>query len=219
VWGCAGDGVPDAELNTLKNARGRGKAPKPLSLDDFESLQAVVRAPQGFAIQDRSTLTHLVISVTDGANALQRSCSEGDWVSTTGFIIGTPYALHHDPGSCFLEGEQNNTIVVHLARRPTDLQFSSIIVELRPRRRNLGWSLVKLHHVAHASLPVRVEGRLLYDNTGLVNANPEAPVQNEPQRFSLWEIHPVTTILVCSSINRALCQGSGGTWIPLEDLD
>jgi hypothetical protein len=42
-----------------------------------------------------------------------------------------------------------------------------------------------------------IEGGLFYDNLHFANGDASIPMPGRPKRFSLWEIHPVTSVKVC----------------------
>jgi hypothetical protein len=42
-----------------------------------------------------------------------------------------------------------------------------------------------------------VVGQLFYDSKHRVNDDPDNLLRGEPQRFTLFEIHPVTRLLTC----------------------
>jgi hypothetical protein len=50
-----------------------------------------------------------------------------------------------------------------------------------------------------------IEGGLFYDNLHFANADANNPMQGQPKRFSLWEIHPVTSLKVCKKRTVSQC--------------
>jgi len=51
-----------------------------------------------------------------------------------------------------------------------------------------------------------IEGGLFYDNLHFVNGDESNPVPGgQPKRFSLWEIHPVTSVKVCKKATVSQC--------------
>ena len=50
-----------------------------------------------------------------------------------------------------------------------------------------------------------IEGGLIYDNVHFVNGDADNPLPSQPKRFSLWEIHPVTSVKVCKKTTVSQC--------------
>jgi hypothetical protein len=51
-----------------------------------------------------------------------------------------------------------------------------------------------------------IEGGLFYDNLHVANGDASNPVTGgQPKRFSLWEIHPVTSVKVCKKTKVSQC--------------
>ena len=50
-----------------------------------------------------------------------------------------------------------------------------------------------------------IEGGLFYDNLHFANVDANNPIPRQPKRFSLWEIHPVTSVKVCEKIKVSQC--------------
>jgi len=50
-----------------------------------------------------------------------------------------------------------------------------------------------------------IEGGLFYDNLHFANGDASNPIERQPKRFSLWEIHPVTSVKVCKKIKVSQC--------------
>jgi hypothetical protein len=50
-----------------------------------------------------------------------------------------------------------------------------------------------------------IEGGLFYDNLHFTNGDASNPIPGQPKRFSLWEIHPVTSVKVCRKATVSQC--------------
>jgi hypothetical protein len=50
-----------------------------------------------------------------------------------------------------------------------------------------------------------IEGALLYDNMHVTNGDANNPLGGQPKRFSLWEIHPITSVKVCKKAASSQC--------------
>src|SRR5207244_2146988 len=100
-------------------------------------------------------------------------------------------------------------IHVPLVEVATDDQWKSVVVEPisqgRPTAsgkvttgKNVGeWTPPFFDKLKDDNTKIRVRGGLFYDGEHLVNRNPNAPRDDEPKRITLWEIHPLTEILIC----------------------
>jgi hypothetical protein len=66
-----------------------------------------------------------------------------------------------------------------------------------PQERPAAWSMDALKAIQAKGEQVWIEGGLSYDKVHYVNADPYNPFKDEPDRMSLWEIHPITKFLVC----------------------
>lgn len=114
----------------------------------------------------------------------------------------------------------NNDFHIPLARHPEDTEFKGIVVEMIPQGRLDGWTTQKLKRITRQGRPVVVRGQLFYDNKHVVNDDPDDVKGNEPKRFSLWEVHPVTEFHVCVTANKKcdLEKVTEPEWKPLEKL-
>ena len=148
-----------------------------------------------------------------------RTVSEGDLVELTGFLIGLPNrpgASGAESVNCRLTGSRNSDFHIPMARHADDSEFEGIVVEMIPQGRNEGWTTKKLKNIAREARPVIVRGQLFYDNKHLVNDDQDDPKERQPKRFSLWEIHPVTELLVCMTATKKCTKQS--QFEALEDL-
>ena len=216
--GCEEEGSPHALGNTIKRTVPQAGTPIKLTFDDFSQLQDQATAKVG---QNRD-LTQELRDRLRGLNLASSSqtVSEGDLVELTGFLIGLP----NRPGpsgaesvNCRFTGVKNVDFHIPMAPNADDTEFAGIVVEMIPQDRNEGWTTKKLKRTARESRPVIVRGQLFYDNKHLVNDNPDEVRPGHPKRFSLWEIHPVTTMLVCMAQNKK-CGTNSQKWRRLEQV-
>jgi hypothetical protein len=68
-----------------------------------------------------------------------------------------------------------------------------------------------VNKLAKAHMPVRVTGHLFFDSSHVPCAGGQ-PVPSNPKRFSLWEVHPIYQLEVCTGN----CDGDG-QWSSLSD--
>src|SRR5262249_24617789 len=75
-------------------------------------------------------------------------------------------------------------------------EFEGIVVEMIPQDRPDRWTLANLAKLRKK--PILIEGGLFYDNLHVANGDASHPLNGQPKRFSLWEIHPITSVKVCT---------------------
>jgi hypothetical protein len=222
VIGCAQPDTPHALANTLKrNVLPAGTAAQ-LSFDDLHGLQSEAEQQVGstggeLTSDQRASLTQLAV-----ANG---TASEGDLVQATGFLVGTPHANTGESVNCSLRGVENNDFHIPLNPQPQsafgspqEAEFSSIVVEMIPQNRPAAWSLDQLKKVRDQNRRVLVVGQLFYDNLHRTNGDPANPQSGQPRRFALWEIHPVTALLVCGRDDGSCDPSNAGDWTPIENF-
>jgi hypothetical protein len=215
--GCEEEGSAHALGNTLKRTIPPAGTPIKLSFDDFGHLQdqatELVGQNKDLTREDRNKLRELSLKSSN------RKVSEGNLVELTGFLIGLPTrpgASGAESVNCRLSGVSNSDFHIPMGRNADDSEFEGIVVEMIPQDRNEGWTTKKLKRVAREARPVIVRGQLFYDNKHFVNDDPDEPRQGQPKRHSLWEIHPVTALLVCMTPNKKCTQSN--QWKMLEDV-
>jgi len=215
--GCEDEGSPHALGNTMKRTLPTAGTVTKLTFDDLATLQDlandVVDQNTDLTKADRDKLQDLKLKSPN------RTVSEGDLVELHGFLIGLPTrpgASGAESVNCRLTGVRNSDFHIPLGRHASDSEFEGIVVEMIPQGRNEGWTTKKLKNIAREARPVIVRGQLFYDNKHLVNDDPDEPKQGQPKRFSLWEIHPVTELLVCMTASKKCTKAS--QFEALEDL-
>jgi len=198
LHGCAAEGDPEALLNALKRRMPNPQTPVPLTVEDFRTLQRIAdeKVGQGYPGLDRKQRAKL-----DRLKVAGRAISEGRVVRTFGYIARGGEGLHVNGGgesvNCNLQAPGDNDLHIPLVAASGDSEFKSIAVEMIPQQRRRTWTLDALKTVQENGYQVWVEGPLLYDKTHYVSDDAESPLPDDPNRMSLWEIHPVTKFLVC----------------------
>ncbi|MDP9120257.1 MAG: hypothetical protein M3O15_02645 [Acidobacteriota bacterium] len=223
VIGCAQADTPHALANSLKRHVLQGGTPALLSFDDLHSLQSEAEQQVGSAggeltADQRGTLAQLAVA--------SGTASEGDLVEVSGFLVGTPHANTGESVNCSLRGVENNDFHIPINAQPQsafaspqEAEFSSIVVEMIPQDRPAAWNLDQLKSVRDQNRRVLVVGQLFYDNLHRANGDPANPQSGQPRRFALWEIHPVTALLVCGRDDGRCDPATTGDWTPLESLN
>jgi hypothetical protein len=193
AFGCETDGTPHALINEMKRRIPPSATPRNLTWDDFRALQEDADSTVGQDVEldasDRARLHGL--SVPTGR------VSEGDLVQLAGFIVGKPHPNTGESVNCYLSGSANNDFHIPFASDPDQTAYEGIVVEMIPQDRPAQWNIKVLDEVEAARRKVLVTGQLLYDNMHRVNPDEEDNQQGQPPRFSLFEIHPITSIAIC----------------------
>jgi len=88
-----------------------------------------------------------------------------------------------------------------------------VTAEIIPHHRPPAWEVNFLDRLK--ARPVRVTGHLFYDS---VHRPCVGTKRASPPRISLWEIHPVYAIDVCSNKTIGGCAGNDESkWVPLHE--
>jgi len=150
---------------------------------------------------------------------------EGSLVVFVGYLVGQPHAAGKESVNCALsdrEADNDFHLTLAISRKPSPCK--TIVAEMTPHRRPAPWTLAALRAV---KAPVRVTGQLFFDAShqpcggkSLLKACPQhrasvGSARNPPRR-SIWEIHPVYRLEVCSRTTLAKCRyDDDGVWTPL----
>jgi hypothetical protein len=146
---------------------------------------------------------------------LHKSIGEGTHVHMAGYVIQADFAGSETVNCNRGDTEPNVDIHIHLAeRRDADL-CDSIMAEVSPHSRPVGWSHPQDYFVE--GRPIRITGQMFFDSTHVPCENGK-PKGGNPARFSVWEIHPVYGIDVCHrSKTLANCKPyRDEDWTPLD---
>lgn len=106
--------------------------------------------------------------------------------------------------NCKLRGKDQNDIHIVLGRASTADLCDSVTAEMSPHFRPVAWEQITETTLRH---PVRITGKLFFDAS-----------HSNPQRISLWEIHPAYAIDVCRSATLvARDANDDSVWTPLDE--
>jgi hypothetical protein len=198
--GCAKEGSWEADANTMKRTRPEdGKAAALLTFEDLKSLQKqadekVGQGPYDLTPHGYQKLTDLKVSAG--------SVSEGDLVRVVAYIAKGQDGLHVNKAgesvNCNLKKTYDNDFHIPVVAMPGDTEFMGIVVEMIPQARPSAWTIDALKEVQAKGMQVLIVGGLSYDKVHYVSDDPDHPFKDEPDRMSLWEIHPITDFLVCT---------------------
>jgi hypothetical protein len=214
--GCAKEGSWEAEDNAMKRTRPDGsKAAVLLTFDDLKSLQKQADAIVGQGPYDLTPHGHQKLTALKVSGG---SVSEGDRVRVAAYIPKGQDGLHVNGAgesvNCNLKKPYDNDFHIPVVAAPGDSEFKGIVVEMIPQARPSAWTIDALKEIQAKGRQVLVEGALSYDKVHYVSDDPDHPFKDEPDRMSLWEIHPITDFLVC---RRDHCDPKQqGDWTSLE---
>jgi hypothetical protein len=206
-------GISGGSANPAKQAESQAKNNFCVS---GQSLQSVAYQDLLKLQADTETL-HLPKNIADRsglANPGGGKLGEGKYVSYIAFIKEAHYS---DVGggeavNCNIGGTSTNDIHIVLVQNTTDEECKSTTAEMSPHYRPPDWTPDNLNLVHN---PVRVQGHMFYDGSHTPCTATSSP---NPQRASLWEIHPVYALDVCRLNTLELCRNSSDEkdWVPLE---
>jgi hypothetical protein len=143
----------------------------------------------------------------------KKKIGEGTLVS----IVGYAEAAHYsdvDSGesvNCELKEDQNNDVHIPIVPTAGADECQSVTAEITPHFRPAMWtpSNVNMPHV-----PMRFTGQLMFD----AEHKPcRGTTVEEPKRQSVWEIHPVYAVDVCTAAKPEQCDAANAkVWQPLD---
>ena len=173
-----------------------------MSFDTFSQLQnaAVELVDQGVEIEpsDREQIKNQSIDTTEG------KLGEGDRVRLVAFLSkGKPHANTGESVNCNFKREENNDLHISVTERKNRSEFEGIVVEMIPQSRPDNWTSQNVGKLRGKVL--LIEGALFYDNLHFVNGDENNPLSGQPKRFSLWEIHRITSVKVCKKSTLSQC--------------
>jgi hypothetical protein len=198
--GCSAAGSARGLVNQLKRTVPAEGTPTTLTFDTFSQLQsvAVELVDQGDDIPPAEREKIKSIEITEG------TVGEGSRVRLVAFLSeGKPHANSGESVNCNLKREANNDIHISVTERKNRSEFEGIVVEMIPQNRPENWTSKKVEKLRGRVL--LIEGGLFYDNLHFANGDENNPIGGQPKRFSLWEIHPVTSVKVCKKATASQC--------------
>jgi hypothetical protein len=197
---------PHALENAAKNNLCAHNTPVVVSFRTFERLQAALEnAAVGRWPEDRSVLRHMARSDTGvrvGEGTLVRLVAYTKKVRRGG----------SETVNCQLTKGALVDLHVVLVPQPDADECDSITAEVIPHYRPLAWTADRIDT---PMVPMRFTGQLFVDTSHVPCEN--GPVGTNPQRFTIWEIHPVYAIDVCKFAVIQRCKASDNkAWVPLD---
>jgi hypothetical protein len=201
-----GNGGNDANQNTAKNNFcAKGTAEK-MTFPMLNQLQTNVKNDGSILFGDLFA-PHPGPQV--GRTKLQHM-GEGKQVVLKGFIFT---ARQEGPESVNCKGTiqekvQNHDIHISIVENASETnECNSVVVEMVPHHRPADWKVGNVLSLTTAPAPlVRITGQLMFDSSHLPCQN-GAGIRKNPKRSSLWEVHPIYKLEVCTAQCNAM-----GVW-------
>jgi hypothetical protein len=139
---------------------------------------------------------------------------EGRYVQYQGFLLHAQYSNKSsgEAVNCNIPGEDTNDIHIQMVEHfDDDDACDSVTAQMSPHFRPESWTPEKLNSIRDTTQGrlIRLSGPLFYDGSHTPCHDGKRP---NPQRASVWEIHPVYSVDVCQE-KGANCQH----WIPLDE--
>ncbi len=214
--GAAQSDTPQSAQNDAKNNLCSTGTPVNIDFDVLRQLQQDAAKPgSGITFggdsqlpKDRSVLRNLPTK----AGAL----SEGDVVRIAAFVIDA-HGSNLSSGesvNCKQHGAESNDIHIVLGENsPSDDECSSVTAEMSPHFRPDVWAPTILNqHNAHL---YRFTGQLFFD----ASHRPCSGGKGSPKRSSLWEVHPVYGVDICTDTHNNCKVDTDENWISLAEQE
>ncbi|MBV8811302.1 MAG: hypothetical protein JO033_21750 [Acidobacteriaceae bacterium] len=211
VCGLQGDGGPEAQQNRAKNNFCASGDLQLLTGKDFQKLQEQVDADPSIPFGDKDSGTRPKGPAQD-RGPLQK-LGEGKLVSLQGYVLSAKQegAESVNCQNTVPDKPAYHDIHIELVDKASETdECAGIVAEMIPHHRPANWRVDNVQQLAKSHTEVRVTGQLFFDSSHFPCKNGQAVGEN-PKRISLWEIHPIYKIDVCSGD----CTGTG-QWIPLD---
>jgi len=138
---------------------------------------------------------------------------EGTVVRIVAFIVDAHYSnvSSGETVNCKLKGKENNDIHIMLGQSSSAAACDTVTAEMSPHFRPAAWDQLP---ELNLRVPVRITGQLFFDGSHKPCKNGSGP---NPQRETIWEIHPLYAIDVCSNATLAKCSATNDSiWTPLD---
>jgi hypothetical protein len=215
---CGVQGDPTAKephrlQNSIKNNFCASGSPATVTLTTFKKLQKAADdedVPHGSTNlpDDRSVLKNL-ITTSSGDKV-----GEGTKVRFAAVILAAHYSnvSKGESVNCKKKGQQYNDIHIVLANNANAEPCDTVAAEISPHFRPPAWLPDNLDRIRR---PIRVTGQLFFD----ASHEPCRPGKRaSPARVSVWEIHPIYAIDVCTKKTLQSCKAARESdWVPLHE--
>lgn len=214
-WGSENKGGARAALNEVKKHVPPPGTPTTIAFADLGVLQrqgdALVKSGKDAKVSAKGREKLRGLETPGGARV-----GEGDLVSMVGYMTGKPSVNPGESANCYLAGVNNNDFEFNIAPSADSTPYQGVVAEMIPQDRPKAWTLARLRKLANEHRQVLVVGQLMFDTRHV--PNPKPGTNHESPRFSTWEIHPVTKMLVCAQPNGGCDSKQEGQWTAFENV-
>jgi len=193
----------DVLLNETKNRELNDSLPVEIGWGAVHELQEYVDHTLKFHTGFGTSLTRQQRLKLRKIHTSSGIIGEGSLVSIEGFITATvshsspnPHSGGTESCNCNLAGDTEVDWHANIGPQPSSDEYEGILIEITPRHRMQDWSLVRLEGVAEKRAKIRVTGQLMFDNVHKIRRTFEENKRGNSARFSVWEIHPVSSIVL-----------------------
>lgn len=227
ISGNAAANTPEGLQNEAKNnfcAAGSATTITPAILASLQSAAVTAKIPFG-----PNNLPTNRDALRKGLSAGGKTYREGQHVQMAAFFIETHIA-DLDKGesvNCkMINSRAGNDVHMALGMAYGADECASVTAELSPHFRPSAWSSLSeipakdktTKPPAITQFPIRVNGQLFFDASHKPCSGGKA-ISGDPARQSLWEIHPVYEVDVCSFRTLAQCPADSSDpkmWIAID---
>ena len=206
--------------NRLKRRFPKASAPRtPIDFATLRDLQAAtdhLGVPQGEVLSsaDRAKLKNIPVGT--------RIFAEGHAVILTGFLAAdrTLRCGSRESVNCnFSNGAggpcDKTDIHMPIVEHAGQLEVDSLVVEPVPQGKKVqSWTPTALASAQENRRLLKIVGSLFYDSQHIVNTGGAG---TQPKRFTVWEIHPVSELFVCTRADNGCDPASTQDWTPLGE--
>jgi hypothetical protein len=216
LCGVAGTpGSSEAGQNQVKNNFCAAGPVQPVTIADLVALQQKVQQNKSINFGNKSEHPLSGKAGPVKNRAPLTALGEGNEVVLQGYVLIARQEGSESVncGKAVPKVQASYDIHISIVSSPSgQVECSGVVAEMIPHHRPAAWTEAKVVAVASQHLPVRVTGQLFFDSSHTPCVS-EVPVQGDPSRASLWEVHPIYKFDVCT---EGTCD-SGSGWVPLEE--
>lgn len=211
--GLPGSGTgAEGQQNMAKNNFCAKGTPQSITIADLTNLQEQVEKNPAINFGSEDKGTRKKGPTTNRAPL--RKLGEGKLVTMNAFVL-----IARQEGAESVNCEKNvpddplyHDIHISLvASKDVEDECSGVVAEMSPHHRPDLWTQENVEKVSKAKLQMRVTGQLYFDSSHFPCSNGQGAGEGNPKRVSLWEIHPIYKLEICT----ADCDGAG-TWVALD---
>lgn len=223
AFGCAtqtSHRLTNERKRTIPQSSAKAKLLTFADLDKLQELTDARAIPQGEHLSASMRKKLMNFSVNS------KTISEGDLVAATGFVaqdrdVKCGGAESVNCGHKNSSGEADTgpctrtDIHVPIVESPNGIQIQSFVAEPIPQGPNVKiWVPPAFDKLKDDKRRILVRGGLFYDSIHIVNTS-KSP-GGQPKRFTLWEIHPIIAVLVCTLADNSCDPTNPNQWVALK---